>query len=150
SRTKVGPMDVNLLSIVASTLPSKFDFLMTRVQELSAAHVKVDVLSGVLLMWTSMGVFGAVTTSVNYAWGVEQPHGFWTHKLIAFIMLLAAGALFVIALLLVSTIHLVETHWFAGVVQRFPNLRGLTTSIYRNAPTPMFVLVVGMIYYWVP
>ena len=41
----------------------------------------------------AMGVFGAVTSAVNHAWGVEQPPGFFKHKLIAFIMLVAAGLL---------------------------------------------------------
>lgn len=150
SRTKVGPMDVNLLSIVASTLPSRFDFLITHVQELATSQFKVSLLSAPVLLWGAMGVFGAVTTSVNYAWGVEQPHGFWRHKLIAFIMLLASGALLVAALLLVSAIQFVEARWFTGVLRRFPGLIGLTGVMYRNAPTPMFMLVAGTIYYYVP
>jgi membrane protein len=150
SRTRIGPMDVNLLSIVASTLPSKFDFLMTRVQELTSAQFKVSVLSAPLLLWAAMGVFGAITSAINHAWGVEKPHGFWTHKLIAFIMLLASGTLLVTALLLVSAIQFVEARWFSGILQRFPGLIGLTGALYRNMPTPMFMLVAGTIYYYVP
>ena len=150
SRTKIGPMDVNLLSILASTLPSKFDFLMTRIQELSTAQLKVSVLSAPILLWAAMGVFGAITSAIDHAWGVEKPRGFWIHKLVAFIMLLASGALLVVALLLISAIQFVEARWFAGILQRFPGLIGLTGAMYRNMPTPMFMLVAGTIYYYVP
>ena len=150
SRTKIGPMDVNLLSIVASTLPSKFDFLMTHVQELANAQLKVSVLSAPILLWAAMGVFGAITSAIDHAWGVEKPRGFWTHKLVAFIMLLGSGALLVAALLLFSAVQFVEARWFAGILQRFPGLIGLTGAMYRNMPTPMFMLVAGTIYYYVP
>lgn len=150
SRTRIGPMDVNLLSVVASTLPSRFDFLMTRVQELTTSQFKVSVLSAPILLWAAMGVFGAITSAIDYAWGVEKPRGFWTHKLVAFVMLLGSGALLVAALLLVSAIQFVEARWFAGILQRFPGLIGLTGVLYRNMPTPMFMLVAGTIYYYVP
>ena len=49
-----------------------------------------------------MGVFGAVTSAVNHAWGVANPLGFFRHKLVAFVMMLCAFLLLVVAVLLVS------------------------------------------------
>jgi membrane protein len=103
-----------------------------------------------LMLWASMGVFGAITSAVNHAWGVETPLGFFKHKLIAFIMLVASGLLLIAAIGLVSAVQVIEARWFSGIVAQFPGLANLTGFAYRHAPTPMIVLVVGLIYYFVP
>ena len=45
----------------------------------------------------SLGVFGAITSAVNEAWGVEKQRSFWKHRLVSFLMLVAAGGVMVIA-----------------------------------------------------
>ncbi len=104
----------------------------------------------IFTLWASMGVFGAVTSAVNHAWGVEKPHGFFKHKLIAFIMLCASGFLLVVALLLVSTVEVIETRWFATVLEQYQWFDKFSSVVYRSAPTILFILVLGLIYYWVP
>jgi membrane protein len=65
-------------------------------------------------------------------------------------MLMAAGVLMMVALFLVSTIEIVQASWFAGVVERYPSLYNVSGMVYRNASTALFILVLGLIYYWVP
>ncbi len=43
------------------------------------------------MVWAAMGVFGAVTSAVNHAWGVEKNRSYLKHKLVSFLMLLVAG-----------------------------------------------------------
>lgn len=153
SRAAVGESGATgqtLLHIVVRALPSNFEFLTTQVQELAAAPLNFSLVSTVITLWASMGVFGAVTSAINHAWGVERDYGFFKHKLIAFVMLLAAGVLTMAALMLIGAVEVVEAGWFSGVLARFPQLQELTGFAYRNAPTPMFILVVGLIYYFVP
>ncbi len=40
------------------------------------------VVGTIALVWGALGVFGAISTAVNYAWGVEKPRSFWKHKLL--------------------------------------------------------------------
>ena len=54
--------------------------------------VTVGVAGTLALVWGALGVFGAISTAVNYAWGVEKQRSFWKHKLFSFVMLLVAGA----------------------------------------------------------
>src|SRR5690242_14918185 len=145
-----GSSGQTLLHIVVRALPSNFEFLSQRVQELAAAPLDVSVLGTVLTLWGSMGVFGAITSAINHAWGVEKNYGFFKHKLVAFVMMLTAGLITVVALLLMGTVSIVQATWFQGVIDRFPQLEGLTGFAYRSAPTPMFVFVVGLIYYYIP
>jgi membrane protein len=65
-------------------------------------------------------------------------------------MLVVAGLLMMTALLLVSFVEVAESQWFAGLLHEFPGLTRLQSFLTRNAPTPLFVLIVGLIYYYVP
>ena len=54
------------------------------------------IVSSILTVWAAMGVFGAVTSAVNHAWGVEKQPSYLKHKLIAFIMLVTASLLLLV------------------------------------------------------
>jgi membrane protein len=153
SRVAVGRSDANgqtLLHLVVQGLPRNFEFVSTRVQELAATPLNLSVAGTLITLWASMGVFGAVTSAINHAWGVERNYGFLKHKLIAFLMMMAAGALLIVGLSLIGGAQVVQANWFSGVVARFPALDALSGVVYRNAPTPIFILVVGLVYYFVP
>jgi membrane protein len=58
--------------------------------------------------------------------------------------------MFVVALLLISASKVVGASWFSGVLVNFPWLEVLRSLTVRNATTLLFILVVGLVYYWVP
>jgi len=148
----LSPVDRNttLLELIARSLPSHFDFVSAQIQDLAKTPLRLSVASTLLMLWASMGVFGAITSAVNHAWGVERPIGFFKHKLVAFVMMLTAGVLLMATLFLVGTANIVETHWFTDVITYFPVLAKFSGFLPRNLPTLMFILVVGLIYYYAP
>ncbi|MEI6244894.1 MAG: YihY/virulence factor BrkB family protein [Acidobacteriota bacterium] len=146
----VGDRDATLLQLVTRAVPGKLDFLFTQIHELSRLRLQVSVVGFVLALWGSMGIFGAITSAINHAWGVEKRPGFWKHKLIALTMLSVAAVLLVITLLLVSSVKVAEATWFASVINSVPGLNSLRGFALRNAPTPMFMVVIGLMYYYVP
>ena len=150
SKLAIGQGGEGLVNVLNLALPDRFEFLSDQAEKLANAPIQLSLLGTVLTLWASMGVFGAVTSAVNHAWGVEQPLGYWRHKLIAFAMMLAAGFLLGMALLLTGAIQIVEAGWFSGVVDRFPWLLEMRSFVYRNSLTPTFILVVGLIYYFAP
>ena len=83
------------------------------------------------MVWGALGVFGAISTAVNYAWGVEKQRSFWKHKLFSFVMLLVAGLILLIALLLVSASQVVERE----LVQRSaPRVSGAPRAAQLHHP----------------
>jgi membrane protein len=144
------PTDETLLHMVERALPTNFGFVGTQLGELARAPVELNVAGTLVTLWASMGVFGAITSAVNHAWGVEQNYSFLKHKLVAFLMMLAAGLLAVIALLLVGAVRMVEANWFTTIRETYPTFNVVTGFLSRNASTPIFVLVVGLIYYFIP
>ena len=89
------------------------------------------------MVWAAMGVFGAVTSAVNHAWGVEKQPSYFKHKLISFVMLVVAGLLLMLGLLAVSAINVVEARWFAGVIEATPRLlvlQGFARAVGHHGP----------------
>lgn len=139
-----------VLEFVLRYFPRQFDFITTQLEDFTANTITISVAGAVALLWGALGVFGAVSTAVNYAWGVEKQRSFWKHKMVSFVMLLLSGAMLLFALLLVSASQVVGATWFAGVLAHFPGLLVLRSLTIRNATTLIFIAVVGFVYYFVP
>jgi len=139
-----------LLEILVQALPGRFDFLTAQVNDLEQIVVQTGIAGAVLMLWASMGVFGAITSAINHAWGVEKRPSFLKHKLIAFTMLMTAGVLLMIALLLVSAVQVAQASWFSNVIADAPFLAKMRSFVFRNVPTPLYVSVVSLIYYYAP
>lgn len=139
-----------VLEFVLQYFPRQFGFITTQLDEFRASRLTFGVLGTVALVWGALGVFGAISTAVNYAWRVETPRSFWGHKLLSFLMLVVAGAVLIVALLLVSASQVVGASWFAGVLSSFPGLSVLRSFAVRHATTGLFIIVVGLVFYFVP
>jgi membrane protein len=139
-----------VLVFVLRYFPTQFDFITGQLDSFRASQLTVGVAGTLALIWGAMGMFGAVSTAVNYAWGVEKQRSFLKHKLFSFLMLSVAGFMFVVALLLISASKVVGATWFAGVLANFPGLEVLRSLTIRNATTLLFILIVGFVYYFVP
>lgn len=139
-----------VLRFVLRYFPTQFDFIVLQLDAFRSSTVTMGVAGTLGLVWGALGVFGAVSTAVNHAWGVEKTRGFWKHKLVSFVMLSVAGAVLLVSLLLVSAASVVGARWFAQVSANFPGLLVLSSLTLRSATTVLFIVVVGMIYYFVP
>jgi membrane protein len=130
--------------------PRQFPFVTSQLDAMQQNTVRLGIAGTLLMIWAAMGVFGAITSAVNHAWGVEKQRSYLKHNLISFIMLVAASLLLLAGLLLVSAINVVEARWFAVVVTRVPQLSVLHHFALRWMSTVVFILVVGLIFYFVP
>jgi membrane protein len=135
---------------VFTYFPQQFDFVTAQLDAFRESRVQLGVAGSLLTTWAALGVFGAVTTAVNYAWGVQKHPNYFKHKLVSFIMLAAAGFLMFIGLLLVSAHGVVRSMWAAEILQRFPALIVLGGIASRWASTLIFIFVVGLVFYFVP
>ncbi len=114
-----------VLDFVMRYFPRQFPFVTSQLTAMQEARVPLGVAGSILMIWAAMGVFGAITSAVNHAWGVEKQPSYFKHKMISFTMLVMASLLLIAALALVSTINVVEARWFAAVVERHETLRKL-------------------------
>ena len=139
-----------ILGFVLRYFPQQFEFVTKQLDAFQQARIRLGVAGSILMIWAAMGVFGAVTSAINHAWGVEKQPNYFKHKLISFVMLLAAGVLLMAGLLLVSAINVSEARWFAVVLRRTPGLLVLQGFALKWATTLLFIVIVGMVFYFVP
>jgi membrane protein len=139
-----------VIDLVERALPSNFDFLSTQLVQLQKTPIPLTIAGTIITLWASMGVFGAVTSAVNHAWGVEKPYSYFKHKLIAFVMMIAAALVFASALLLMGAVQVAHTAWFPSIETWFPWLPDLKGLAAREAFGPASVLAIGLVYYFAP
>ena len=138
------------LGFVLRYFPTRLEFVSTQMTALQRTQVPLGVVGGLALVWAALGFFSAISTAVNSAWRVERQRSYLKHKLVAFLMLLAACGLLTATLLVFSAGQVVGAVWFATVSARFPWLMSLTGFGVHYAATLGLILAVGLIFYFVP
>ena len=139
-----------VLDFVLRYFPQRFEFVNAQLRSMQASGARLGLIGSVLMVWAAMGVFGAVTSAVNHAWGVEKQPSYLKHKLVSFLMLITASLLLLVGLLLVSAIDVAEASWFAVIIARVPELTILQGWLVKSASTLIFILIVGLVFYFVP
>lgn len=133
--------------------PRQFDFIAMQVDAFRAQKVELGVSGLLALTWAALGVFNAVSSAVNYAWGVERRRSFLKHRLVSFVMMLSSAAIFGMALLMLSAAHLRETMWLWQMIERsrwLPTFLWFQTVAARYAATGLLVCCVALVFYFVP
>ena len=139
-----------VLAFVFAYFPTQFDFVGTQLDAFRRSRVPIGVAGMLALIWGSLGVFGAITSAVNEAWGVEKQRSFLKHRLMSFLMLVAAGGATIVGLLLVSASRVAGASWFGVLLARFAWLGSLQTLTVRYLATIVLILSVGLIFYFIP
>jgi membrane protein len=139
-----------VLTFVFRYFPTQFDFVTTQLDAFRESSVRVGVAGGLALIWASLGVFGAITSAVNEAWGVEKQRSFLKHRMVSFLMLVASGGMLMLGLLLVSAVEVAEASWFGVMLARFRWLEALQSLTFTYSATIVLILAVGLIYYFIP
>lgn len=139
-----------VITFVLNYFPTQFEFIARQIDAFRANPLRIGLAGGIALTWASLGFFNAVSTAVNYAWGVETPRSFLKHRLFSFLMLVTAGLLFLIAVILTSAVPLIQASWFARLLFRFPGLAVVRALWVRSATTGLLIIVLGFVYYFVP
>lgn len=144
--------EMAVVSLLERALPHNFDFLILseRVREIQKSPIQFTILGTLVTMWAAMGVFGAVTSAVNHAWGVERNYNFWMHKVVAFLMLLVAAVIFMGAMVALGAVRISQASWFIHPTDYFPWLTGVGSFLSRNALLPGAILALGLVYYFLP
>ena len=138
-----------LIDLVLQYFPQRVDFITTQIDEVQGASGRLGVAGVVVIIWTALGVFRAISTAVNHAWNVERRRGLWNHAA-AFLMLLAGAVVMVAALVVVSLAEMMATTWFGRLLEEAPGLAQVTDVALRYPATLLLIAVVALILYFVP
>ena len=154
---------VSILDNIASSTPADREAVISFVfryfptqagdfvsKQLGSAQVRGSVAGGLALVWASLGIFGAITSAVNEAWGVEKQRSFWKHRLVSFLMFVAAALVMILSLLLVSAINVARANWFGHLLARFQWLTALQSLPLDYLATMLLIVALGLVFYFIP
>jgi membrane protein len=138
------------LAFVLRYFPTRLEFVTRQLTLFQATRVRIGVLGFVAMTWASLGVFSAISTAVNHAWGVEKQRSYLKHKLVSFLMLLATASMLLVAVVLISVSQVVSASWFAQVLIRFPGLMAFRGLGVHFGATLLLIMAVGLVFYFIP
>ena len=139
-----------LIALVLRYFPQRVEFITAQLDEVQSASVGLGIAGTVVIVWTALGVFRAVSSAVNHAWNVETRPSFLKHQASAFLMLIAAAVMMLASLLFLSVGEMMATTWFGRVLEAAPGLAQLTHIVLRYPATLLLIAVVALILYFVP
>ena len=87
----------HLSVVLPRYLPVRTEIIMENLVHISRAYGKIGLLSFVLLLWSSSGVFLPLEKAMNRAWDVAEGRRWWQSRLLALEMAFMAGCLILIA-----------------------------------------------------
>jgi membrane protein len=94
---------VGHLSIVLQRyLPVRTDFIMQNLVGIERAYGRIGLLSFVLLLWSSSGVFLPLENALNRAWDVTEGRPWWKKRLLAVEVAFMVGCLLMTSAILVG------------------------------------------------
>jgi len=139
-----------VIAFVFRYFPRQFDFITRQFDAFRAQTVQLGIGGLLALTWASLGVFNAVSSAVNYAWGVERRRSFLRHRLVSFLMMLSASGVFILALLLASARKVAQTQWFFNMVEHVGWVAWLGGLTATYAATLLLIGCVALVFYFIP
>jgi membrane protein len=130
--------------------PRQFDFITGQLDAFRGQTLRLGVGGLAALTWASLGVFNAISSAIDHAWGVERRRSFLMHRLVSFLMMVSAGAIFIVALVLASLARIAENNWFWDLAQRSGWLAWLSQVTADYGATMLLIVCVGLVFYFIP
>jgi YihY family inner membrane protein len=135
-----------LALVLGHYLPIKAELIMRNLVGISRAYGSISILSLLLLLWSSSGVFLPLELALNRAWEVEKRRSWWRRRLLALEMAGTFGFLALLSTLLVGL--RVYTHawlrtWVARALLPFAEFlyRGIFVAATFAITLSMFLIL---------
>jgi membrane protein len=139
-----------VVEFVFRYFPRQFDFITRQLDAFREQTLRLGVGGLVALIWASLGVFNAISSAVDHAWGVERRRSFLMHRFVSFLMMLSAGGMFLLAIALASISRIAPTSWLWGVLERNPWFVWLTRVTADYGATVLLIICVALLFYFIP
>jgi membrane protein len=139
-----------VVQFVSRYFPRQFDFITGQLDAFRGQTLRLGLSGLLVLMWASLGVFSAVSSAIDHAWGVERRRSFLMHRLVSFLMMVSAGAIFVVAIILASVARLAPTNFLWSFLERSPWLVWVSDVTANYAATALLIGCVALLFYFIP
>lgn len=127
-----------LAIVLDRSLPMKPDFIMQNLESISRSYGPISVISILLLLWSSSGIFLPLEKALNRAWDVEVERSWWRKRILALEMAVILGFLILISSGLIG-VNVYFHNWMRQRVHALP-----TALIELSYHTLIVAITFGM------
>ncbi len=142
-------LEAAVVDMMRSFLPTGQDFVLRNMQLLAHPHKQAQLLSVVMLLVTSTGVFLPLEVALNNVWGVTENRSYLHNQLISLALAFSVGALALASVAMTTGHNLVLTWAFFGHTEN-ALFRHLTTGSLQPFAILSSVLLFFLIYWVLP
>ena len=100
-----------LLTLLHELIPFDRETMAASLGELTRFARRFELVSLLLIVWGSSGIFMPVEMALNRAWGGAAERAFWKSRLLAFLMTLAGGVLALVSIALTVVARAYTKGW---------------------------------------
>lgn len=90
-------LEEQILSFINQYVAGSRGILRSVVRGLDQHRTSLSVIAIAGLVWSGMGIFGALRAALNQAWGVRETRSFWQQRRLELTFALMVGGLFVLS-----------------------------------------------------
>jgi YihY family inner membrane protein len=108
-----------LAVVLDRALPMKPDFILRNLQSISRSYGPISIISILLLLWSSSGIFLPLEKALNRAWEIETERSWWRKRVLALEMAVILGFLVLISSGLVG-VNVYVHNWLRQRVLHLP------------------------------
>jgi membrane protein len=100
-----------LIVLLSELIPFDQQALLESVRTFSRMARSLEVLSLLLIVWGSSGIFIPVEMVLNRVWGQGPPRSFWKSRGLAFLMTVAGGLVVLVSIALTISVRSYGREW---------------------------------------
>jgi YihY family inner membrane protein len=138
-----------ILVLLRIYLPTGANFIIRNLTQLVQARPRLQVISVVMLFFTSSGVFLPLEIALNQVWGIRRNRSFLKNQALSFFLAVATGFMAFVSILL-STV----AQWVLTLTLGWIPSRGLVMAVSRvvteTLSVPLAVSICFVIYFFLP
>jgi YihY family inner membrane protein len=138
-----------ILELLRIHLPVGADSIIRNLSQLAQARPRLQLISVVVLFFTSSGVFLPLEVALNQVWGIRRNRNFLKNQAMSFFLAVAAGLMAFLSILLSTA-----AQWVLTLTLGWIPSRGLVAAVSRVAmetlSVPLAVSICFVIYFFLP
>jgi len=138
-----------VLELLRIHLPVGADSIIRNLTQLAQGRPRLQLISVVMLFFTSSGVFLPLEVALNHVWGIRRNRNFLKNQAMSFLLALATGLMAFLSILLSTVVQWVLTftlRWIPSPVVT----AAVSRVVMEMISVPLAVSICFVIYFFLP
>ncbi|HEV2418387.1 MAG TPA: YihY/virulence factor BrkB family protein [Terriglobia bacterium] len=138
-----------IIQLVQANLPEGADFVVKGLTTMAEARRRIEIISVVLMFYTSSGVFLPLEVALNKVWKIEPNRNIWRNIFVSFLLAVASGLLALLSLAIAGGLE-GAIHFLFGWIPGQVVVAGLSRLTIELVSVPLMIAIYFMIYTLLP